>query len=301
MYFHLFYNPKSLLKQIKKIGEEEAIKLCQSNDQLGGFLTDTALFMNKQSLVQRIIVSIDLNNVSKYINSDNKELIITHHPVNIAQQNYFKIFYLYKDILKKFINSDKQDKRNYLVSLGLQRLKNYSSSINPFIHDYLWEIKNTPVICVHTIADICVNNYLNLFIPTFMNAKLRDFIKFLSNIPAIRTYRSYNLYPYVVLGALDNICGNIFIDMLNGVVEVPECLEFLYHSNIHTIVTMHITEAYLQQARNFKFNLINMTHIPADNLGMNLLLDRVFKSKNIDIISCSGFKRIKSKKTNFFI
>ena len=284
-------NVIDLFENVKKIGKEEANILCNSDEPLDLCLEDTGLFIGGQNYINKIIATIDLNNISNYLNFEN-ELIITHHPIGKAQYNYFKIFSLYKHILRKFIQPNEQKRYNLLLKLGLQRLNSYCKSINSFSYNYLWEINNKPVMCIHTIADICVNNYLNQFVPMFSHISLAKFIKFLSNIPAIKVYSCDNLSPYLVLGEVKDICGNIFVDMLNGVVEVPEFLPFLYTNNINTIVTMHITEPYIKYANKLKFNLVNLCHIPADNLGMNLFLNKLLENKETEIISCGGFRKI---------
>jgi hypothetical protein len=40
-------------------------------------------------------------------------------------------------------------------------------------------------------------------------------------------------------------------------------------------------------------NVVIAGHISSDNLGLNLLLDRIEKEESLQIIGCSGFNRIK--------
>ena len=289
------YDARELFAKIKEIGKEEAGILCNTEDDMSGYLEDTALFLSSQSSknsfssVTKAIIGIDLEPHYFYLNDfSNTDLIITHHPIGKAQYNYYKIFSLYKYIFKS-LDLEKNDK---LIELGIQRLRSYSNSINSFMCDYLWKHKNRSVMCIHSIADICANNYLNEIVVKFFNSSLKQMIECLSDIPAIKVYKYDNLFPYIALGRENDVCGKIFIDMLNGVVEVPEYLEFLSVAGINTIITMHITEEYLKQAKKSNINLINIGHVTADNLGMNLILNKILKGTKIEVVFCGGFRRV---------
>ena len=58
---------------------------------------------------------------------------------------------------------------------------------------------------------------------------------------------------------------------------------------------MHFGETHFKNAKDEHINLVIAGHITSDNLGLNLLLDNLEKEEEINIISCSGFERIKRK------
>jgi len=63
---------------------------------------------------------------------------------------------------------------------------------------------------------------------------------------------------------------------------------------VGTIVGMHMSQEHLKNAEKYNINVVIAGHIPSDNLGVNLLLDKVeSKFCALDIIPCSGFRRIK--------
>lgn len=56
---------------------------------------------------------------------------------------------------------------------------------------------------------------------------------------------------------------------------------------------MHLSEEHLKKVREANLNVIIAGHISSDTLGLNLLLDRIEEKEELEIIGCSGFKRIK--------
>jgi len=58
---------------------------------------------------------------------------------------------------------------------------------------------------------------------------------------------------------------------------------------------MHLSEEHLKKVKDANLNVVIAGHISSDNLGLNLLLDRIEKEEKLDCINCSGFRRIRRK------
>jgi len=86
--------------------------------------------------------------------------------------------------------------------------------------------------------------------------------------------------------------------MISDSVSAPEIYKKLAKAGYKTIVTMHCTEIRKKNAEKNGLKLIDAGHIPADTLGMNLLLDEVFGGTEIEFVECSGFRRFERKKEN---
>jgi putative NIF3 family GTP cyclohydrolase 1 type 2 len=56
---------------------------------------------------------------------------------------------------------------------------------------------------------------------------------------------------------------------------------------------MHLSENHYEKIKAEHINVVNAGHMASDNLGMNLLLDKLEKKADIEIIPCSGFRRVK--------
>ena len=55
---------------------------------------------------------------------------------------------------------------------------------------------------------------------------------------------------------------------------------------------MHLSEEHRKEAEKSHINVIIAGHIASDNLGVNLLFDEITRGSDIEIIVCSGFKRV---------
>lgn len=288
-----------LFSYIMEIGIKNTIELCRLNNdnanEIMNFLKDSSVIHNddQKKQIRKVIMSIDIEgNLFNLPEELQFDLAITHHPLGKAQYAYPNVFNLYKYIFGGYIQNNKSGKLNQLLDLGVIRLKNYSYSVNAFSNSYLWSKQKMSIICVHTIADICTNNFLNKLLLNKNSLKLNDLIILLNSIPEVKIYNTENIYPYIVLGNPTDECGNILVDMLNGVVEVPEFLEYIFESGINTIITMHVSDDYLKEAKKYKLNLINLGHIPADNIGMNIISREIYKKFNFEIFDSGGFKSI---------
>nr|HPN89055.1 NGG1p interacting factor NIF3 [Candidatus Omnitrophota bacterium] len=67
----------------------------------------------------------------------------------------------------------------------------------------------------------------------------------------------------------------------------------LSQAGIKTLVCMHLSEEHFKKVQTEYLNVIIAGHIASDNLGLNLLLDKIEKKNKLDIIACSGFRRFK--------
>jgi hypothetical protein len=53
-----------------------------------------------------------------------------------------------------------------------------------------------------------------------------------------------------------------------------------------------MSEEHRKEAEKCHLNVVIAGHIASDNLGINLLLDKVLSGQKINIIECSGFRRV---------
>jgi putative NIF3 family GTP cyclohydrolase 1 type 2 len=59
---------------------------------------------------------------------------------------------------------------------------------------------------------------------------------------------------------------------------------------------MHLSEEHFKKVKEKHINVVVAGHIASDNIGMNLLLDKIQQKGKLEIIGCSGFRRIERKK-----
>lgn len=250
--------------------------------------------------IKSVLVGIDIDVsevlLSEYLRKSGKQvdLIMSHHPCGYAYANLYEVMGMQKDILEQFgvpIN----------VAEGLlsKRMKEVSRKLMPANHTRVVDaakILNIPFVCAHTVADNHVSKYLQ---EKFENAKpyiISDVIKILESIPEYKNSIKESIGPKIIVGSEDNRAGKVFVDMTGGTEGAVEFLEKLSIAGVGTIVAMHMSDEHIKNAEKSNINVVVAGHISSDTLGINLLLDKVEgKFGSIDIIPCSGYRRISHK------
>ncbi|HEX9136710.1 MAG TPA: NGG1p interacting factor NIF3, partial [Nitrospirota bacterium] len=96
-----------------------------------------------------------------------------------------------------------------------------------------------------------------------------------------------------LIGSDDQRTGKIFVDMTGGTSGSKETIERLSQSGVGTIVGMHMSEDHRKEAEKHHLHVVIAGHISSDSLGLNLLLDAIEKRTPLQVIECSGFRRVK--------
>ena len=99
--------------------------------------------------------------------------------------------------------------------------------------------------------------------------------------------------PQILIGKPKDKAGKIFVDMTGGTEGSKDIFARLSQLGIKTQLGMHLSEAHFDKIKSEHMNVVIAGHMASDNLGMNLLLDKLEKKGNIDIVSCSGFRRFR--------
>jgi putative NIF3 family GTP cyclohydrolase 1 type 2 len=151
---------------------------------------------------------------------------------------------------------------------------------------------NLPFMCLHTPADNMVANHLQNLFDDKKPYRLEDIIELLRDIPEYRNAEKYNAGPKILLGSDTRKAGKIFVDMTGGTEGARDILRSLSQSGVNTVVGMHMSEEHRKEAEQHHINVVIAGHIASDNLGLNLLFDRVIGDRQIGMLECSGFGRV---------
>ncbi len=217
------------------------------------------------------------------------DLVIAHHPEGRAYANFYEVMHMQADILNKF-----GVPINVAENLLDERIKEVERKLSPVNHARAVDVArllDIPFLCVHTPADNMVASYLQR---TFNKRKpytLEDIIKILKEIPEYREAAKNNAGPKILLGLKERKAGKIFVDMTGGTEGSKDVFESLVNSGVNTIVGMHLSEDHRKEAEKHHVNVVIAGHISSDNLGMNLMLDKIQKKGSLKVLSCSGFRR----------
>ena len=109
----------------------------------------------------------------------------------------------------------------------------------------------------------------------------------------IPEYNQALIKPRVLLGSPKRSAGKILFEMTGGTEGSKDVFDKLYKAGVRTLICMHLSEEHLKKVKDANLNVVIAGHFSSDALGLNLLFDRVEKFERLEIIGCSGFKRIK--------
>jgi putative NIF3 family GTP cyclohydrolase 1 type 2 len=222
------------------------------------------------------------------------DLVIAHHPEGKAYANFYEVMHMQADILNKF-----GVPINIAESLLEGRMKEVGRRLSPVNHTRASdaaELLGIPFMCMHTPADNMVVNYLQKTFDKKSPDTLGDMLKILKEIPEYREAAKNNAGPNILIGSKDRRAGKIFVDMTGGTEGAKDIFESLANSGVGTIVAMHLSEEHRKQAEKYHINAVIAGHISSDNVGINLMLDKLQKKGPLKVIPCAGFRRFKRKK-----
>jgi len=259
------------------------------------FADTRILFGDTELEVKKVLVGIDVE-IGEVVLADRLkqkgkeiDLIIAHHPEGRAMANFYEVMHMQADILNKFgvpIN----------VAEGIlePRIKEVSRRVMPANYNRTVDaarLLGIPLMCVHTPSDNAVTSFLQKELDNKKPEYVKDVLDFLNNIPEYRLSQSDQSTPAILAGSEKKRAGKIFVDMTGGTGGSKEAFEKLSHTEIGTIVGMHISEDHLKEAEKNHINVIIAGHMSSDSLGMNLMLDEILKKERIEVFPCSGFTR----------
>jgi len=252
---------------------------------------------NGDEEIKTIIAGIDME-VGEVVLADSLrqrgqkvDLILSHHPEGGAYARLFSVMYMQADILGRF-----GVPINIAESLMESRIKEVERKLMPVNHTRAVDaarLLNIPFMCLHTPADNMVATYLQKTFDDKQPFTLDDVIELLLEIPEYREAEKNNAGPKILIGNKDRKAGKIFVDMTGGTEGSKEIFNSMALGGINTIVAMHLSEEHRKEAEKNHINVIIAGHIASDNLGLNLLLDRILEGEEIKVLECSGFVRVK--------
>lgn len=218
------------------------------------------------------------------------DMVLSHHPEGSAYANLFSVMNMQADILHRFgvpinIAEDLMDGRVKEVERKLMPV-NHTRSVDAA------RLLNIPFICLHTPADNMVASYLQKLFDERNPYTLDDIIELLRELPEYREAEKNNAGPKILLGAKSRKAGKIFVDMTGGTGGSKDIFQSLSLSGVNTVVGMHLGEDHRKEAEKCHVNVVIAGHIASDNLGVNLLLDSITKDEKLEILECSGFRRM---------
>ncbi|TAN59431.1 NGG1p interacting factor NIF3 [bacterium] len=274
-----------------------AEKECFDREALKNPFADTRiLYGSPDTQVKKALVGIDIEApeillADRIREREGLDLVISHHPEGVAYAGLAEVMQVQSFILQK-IGITKEAVESFLK----ERIKEVDRRVSPANHSRPVDaarLLDLPFMSCHTPADNCVNRYLQTAIDRSKPEKVKDVLEILYKIPEYRDGLARKAGPKIILGEAKNKAGRVFVDMTGGTEGPKELFGRISQAGVNTLVCMHLSEEHFSRAKPEHINVIIAGHIASDNIGINLMLDKVESQEKLEIIGCSGFKRIK--------
>jgi putative NIF3 family GTP cyclohydrolase 1 type 2 len=248
--------------------------------------------------VQNVLVGIDIETseilLAKALKDGGRkiDLIIAHHPEGYAYATFPDIGFMQADILHRF-----GAPINVAEKIVSKKRKEVAESIAPQNTQRVSDaakLVDIPFMTAHTVADNQVANFLQKEIEALNPQYLKEIICLINKQPEYRHASKNGHPPRILLGDENSRCGKVFVDMTGGYEGPVEMFEELKSAGIGTLVCMHLGKKAVESAEKNNLNIVLAGHISSDNLGLNVLFDKLeSKFGKIEFIECSGFRRFR--------
>lgn len=247
--------------------------------------------------IKRVLVGIDME-VGEVLLADriskdgrNIDLILAHHPEGVALAGLYDVMDLQTDVLRHLgfkaeIARSLMDKRIHEVNRRLHSA-NHARAVDAA------KLLNIPMMCCHTPADNHVAGHLQKIMDAKKPKTLQSIIDLLLKEPEYQDGERHKAGPKILIGKSHDKAGRVFVDMTGGTEGSKEIFARLSQLGIDTLLCMHLSEEHYNRVKSEHIHVVNAGHTASDNLGMNLLLDKLLKKDFIEFIECSGFRRVR--------
>ncbi len=249
--------------------------------------------------VKTVMVGIDIESqeillAKQLINSGTEiDLIIAHHPEGYAYSTFYGVLGMQASILSK--QGIPINITEIIVSKRIEEVQRSVLSQNSErVYDAA-KLLNIPFMTAHSVADnhvaMFLQNEINVLNPTY----LKTIIEILNKYPEYKYASKIGHKPFILSGSDYSRCGKVFVDMTGGTEGPLESFEKLESAGVGTIISMHLSRKAVKKAEEHHLNIILAGHISSDNLGLNLLFDKLEKNalEKFKFIECSGFRRFR--------
>lgn len=251
--------------------------------------------------VQVLMVGIDIETQEVLLADRLREkgrridCLFIHHPEGRALADLEKVMPLQVDVLAQLgvpVNHSEAHLRP-----RMDRVWRAIHADNLFRTERAAELLDIPAFCCHTITDNLVWRYMEKTVSSRQYDDLHEVVNAILEIPEYKHYARKGNPPIIVHGSGSARPGKITASEFTGGTNGPE--EFLKSQSdagVGTILSMHVTEKTLEEAKKYHVNMIQCSHMASDSIGINLLLDQLSKTeKKLETVDAAGFVRVKRK------
>lgn len=298
---------KQIEKQLKKAADK-AKKLTGKDKELfdeertwNPYADTRIIHGTGEEEVKRLMVGIDIETPEILLadrlreRGEKIDAIFIHHPEGRALGDLEKVMPMQVDLLA--LHGVPVNQSEGQIRPRMDRIHRSIHADNLFRTERAAELMNFPAFCCHTPTDNLVWRFIEREICAKEHDDLQSIVNALLEIEEYAYYAKKGNHPLIVSGSSSGRPGKVVATEFTGGTNGPEdFIESQSRAGIGTIISMHVTERTLEEAKKHHINMIQCSHMASDALGINLLLDKLSKEeKKLDTLDVSGFIRVKRK------
>jgi len=296
---------KDIEKILKKYKEKEkklkgVEKELFDDERTWNPFPDTRILNGKgDEEIKTIIVGIDVETAElmlvDHLNKGGAKIdaVMMHHPEGRALADLEKVMPMQIDVLHQV--GVPENVAEGQLKPRMERIWRAIHADNLFRTKRAAEMLNITAFNCHTPSDNWVWRLMEEKICTKKFDSLGKIIEELLKIPEYKEYAKRGNPPIIVNGSKSSRPGKLVATEFTGGTNGPEeAIEAQAKAGVGTILTMHVTEKALEKAKEHHVNFIQCSHIASDNIGLNLVLDKLSREeKKLKVLEFSGFVRVK--------
>ncbi len=221
------------------------------------------------------------------------DAVMIHHPEGRALADLEQVMPLQVDVLMQ--SGVSVTRAEAQMRPRMDRIRRSIHADNLFRTERTAELLGIPAFNCHTITDNLVWQFMEKTICKKEYDNLDELLKAIREIPEYTAYAKKGNPPLLVNGSGSGRTGKIVASEFTGGTNGPEeFLEEQARAGVGTILSMHVTEKTLDEAKKHHVNMVQCSHMASDAIGINLLLDKLSKEeKRLDVLEIAGFIRVK--------
>ena len=222
------------------------------------------------------------------------DAVVSHHTnsIGVAADTlvYDSVPYLV-DLLER-TGVDRADAEPHIDNMMTDRWLN-AEDFNRIGRDTA-QLLDLPLACIHTPADFHHGQGVRGAIEAANAQTVGGVVEALLALPEFQGAARIGAIPRIMAGDADQPAGRIFHQDGGGWLFPVEVIPLLKDAGIGTFVTIGCSDAHRRQAEALGMGWVRMPHNACDNVGLNLLLDKVEQRLGpLNVIPCNYFERIK--------
>ncbi len=222
--------------------------------------------------------------------------VLIHHPEGRALADLEKVMPLQVDLLAGVGVPVNQSEA--VLRPRMDKIWRAIHADNLFRVERAAELLDIPAVCCHTITDNMVWAFMEKHICKGEYDDMGEILKAITEIPEYKMYAKKGNPPIIANGSRASRVGKLVATEFTGGTNGPEeFFEAKARAGVGTVLSMHVTEKSLEEAKKHHINIIQCSHMASDALGVNLMLDEMKKQDaKMTFVEASGFIRVERKK-----